>query len=167
MNELQKFRQTAHARNLCAEYSAKWDACASNKNLADLGLEVNGIYYLCASVANRWGMTTEYLSERFKHFINGSYVKKNDGYSAEFYCRYEGNIQVRTTVLGVVECNAHITIPRNHICEICLAGECDIELSGEGQAVLVIYGDRRMYKVIDNTQKGCKRIFKQKEDEHE
>lgn len=167
MNELEQFRENARQRDLCAEYSAKWDACKSNKKLVDLGLDVKGVDYLCASVANKWGMTPEYLAMRFKAFINGRYVSEQKGYDTELYCCYKGNIEARTTILTVIESDTCIVIPQNHICEIYLAGKCDIELTGEGQAVLVIYGDRQMYRIIDNTQNGCKRIFKQKEDEHE
>jgi len=136
MNELEQFRENARMRDLCAEYSEKWDACQSNKQLFDFCMDSNGMPYLCRSIIEKWGLTPEYIASRFKAFINGRYVSEQNGYDTEVYCLYNGEMIARTTLLAIIGCNITITVPEYHVCKIHIV---DSKVRIEGAGVCHVY----------------------------
>lgn len=165
MIDIKQFRENATKENLCNEYVQKWDACGSRKQYIDLALSSKGVDYLCNSIAKGWGVSPQYICDNFHAFINGSYVSEQNGYDSEMYCRYKGVITVRTTVLIILESNIDVVVPDLHICNIYVAGKCNINVKGKGQCVLICYGDDIVTNIANTVR--CKRINKKDRDRYD
>lgn len=167
MNELDNFKSEAIAQNLCAEYTEKWGSCASNKQYIDMGLGIKGIDYICDAIAKGWGMTPEYIAERFKAFINGKYTSQQKGYTSAMYCLFNGGVVASTTALCVISSNIVISVPEGDVVQVYMTGKCKCTIEGGGRAILVMYGTEDNYEIIDRTMRGCKRIVKNERDKYE
>lgn len=139
--DLKKYRENARIHNLCSEYSNIWDKCKSDKQLMDMALGSKGLDYLCDTIAKGWGISPDVLCSRFKGFINGRYVASLNGYNSKLYCRYNGEIEADTTIMGVIESDVTINVPFPKLCDVYVTGKCHIDVSGEGSMVLVCYGN--------------------------
>lgn len=166
MVSLDDYRKKANENHLCAEYAGKWDGCKSNKQLMDLAVSAKGADYLCDTIAKGWGISPDYLCERFINFINGNYISKQNGYTSKLYCRFTGRINADTTLLVLIDSDANVILPKNSICEIYCTGKCNIEILGAGRAVFVCYGNPNDIKIIDKEGK-TKRINKKERDSHD
>lgn len=140
MIDLTKFRENADEHGICEEYSERWAECVSKKQLIDLALDVNGTIYLCNALAKGWGLSPEFIEDKFAPFINGRYTCDNGKYSAQMFCNYGGTVNVTTTLLTLINSEVKVYVSRSQICEIHAVGCKNITLYGEGKAVLVIYG---------------------------
>lgn len=166
MIDLNEFRENARKKNLCAEYAQKWDSCRSKKQLMDMALGAKGVDYICDFIAKGIGISPESISKDFKDFINGNYTADLGGYTSKMFCQYKGEIKATTTILTLVDCEACVGVPENHICEIYLTGKCNITMYGEGEASLVCYGKPEDIKVDGGCQY-MKRIQKKERDKYE
>lgn len=164
MIDLDKYRENAEKENLCADYARIWDSCGSLKQYMDMALSTKGVDYLCDSIAKGWGISPEHLSDRFSRFINGRYISKQKGYDSELYCRYEGSIAVRTTVLTLIDCQCNIYLPLKNICEIYVTGKTDIYIKGSGRCVFICYGKEGDINIIADNGVKMKRINKKNRD---
>ena len=160
MIDLTKFRENADERGICGEYSEKWADCVSKKQLMDLALDVNGTIYLCNAIANGWGLSPEFIEDKFAPFINGKYDNDKNGYTAQLYCGYNGEITKQTTLLTLINCDARVCIPRNHICEINAVCNTKIRLYGGGKVKLVAYGEEKEVEVVVEDDTQCRRTQK-------
>lgn len=142
MINLDKFRQNAAKESLCSEYTGLWDGCKSNKDFIDLAISSKGADYLCDAIAKGWGISPEEIAERFKYFTNGKYVRSKDGYSSELYCIAKQKITAKNTIYVSVDSVLDIEVPEFHICTIYATGKSELNMSGKGDAILVIYGDK-------------------------
>lgn len=165
MIDIKTFRENATKENLCSEYVQKWDACGSHKQYVDLALSSKGVDYLCDSIAKGWGVSPQYVIEKFDNFINGKYVSQQEGYTSELFCLYNGDITARTTVITAIESNITITVPEYHICNIYISGKSTVNVRGKGQCVLICYGSQ-IETTYDETIKH-KRINKKERDKYE
>lgn len=159
IDPLEQFKNNAEQHGICGDYHNRWDRCCSNKQLIDLALCSEGLEYLCISIANGWGLSPNYISERFKFFINNAYISEQKGYSTKLFCQYFGNIIADTTAICVIDSNANIYIPKNHICKIYLSGVSEVVISGEGQGLVACFGEEEKIAVTDKTIKGCKFFY--------
>lgn len=126
-------KRGALENGLCGEYTAKWDKAQSKRDLADIGLDINGMRFVSATSAkNTWGLSPKYITENFSDFINGKYIRKKDGYTSEVYVQYHGDITVRSTAIMIIQCDCEVFIPRNHIAEIYVTCESHIQIHAEG-----------------------------------
>ena len=166
MVDLKQYRENAAANNLCAEYTKIWDSCKSNKQLIDMALGAKGADYLCDTIAKGWGISPDYIYERFENFINGKYVSAQNGYTSKLYCRFMGDITADTTLLILIDSDANITLPNNGMCEIYCTGKCNIEVFGKGRAVFVCYGNPDDIEVTGGESK-TKRINKKERDRYD
>lgn len=166
MIDLNEFRENARKKDLCAEYSKLWDRCKSRKQLIDLALSSKGLDYLCCSVTQGWGISSDLIYKDFARFINGMYVSEQKGYTSCLFCQMAGSLVAYTTVLGIIDCDMSIEVPKNHLVEIYCGGKCKIELSGEGECVVINYGDPSN-TIIEGSCFKFKRIDKEDMDKHE
>lgn len=165
MIDLQKYRENAKLENLCDEYTEKWDSCRSHKQYIDMALSTKGLDYLCDSIAKGWGISPEYIQERFSSFINGRYNSEQKGYNSKLYCLYDGVVKADTTIFGLIDCNVDVHIGDFHICEIYVTGKCNINVVGNGRAVFVCYGNPEDINIQGMT-KNTKRINKKNRDNY-
>ena len=142
MKTLQAFREAAKSRNLCDKYSELWDGCNTKKQLFDLATDSNGIPYICESMVEGWGVTPEFISGKFKTFINGRYISKHNGYTSVMYVEkfFIEPIVANTTNLIVIACEGVIEVPENTVCNIFIV-ESDVVVRGTGVCYVKTYGE--------------------------
>ena len=163
MIDLEQYRVNASLHKMCSEYYGKWDSCHSNKQIMDMALGVKAVDFLCDSIAKGWGLSPEYISERFKNFINGKYTSEQNGYTSKMYCKHTGNIKADTTLICLIDSDVVLDIPNASICEVYCTGKCKITIFGEGRAAFVCYGNP--YDIVITGSCGnMKRIDKKEAD---
>lgn len=120
---------------LCNEYSNKVSSALSKKQLVDIGLDANGIHYLCEMRQNGYPLDYNVLLNEFKHFINGKYIftsKPNAAgvsYTCELYCRYNNReLNVRTTCVSLLDCATTICIKPYDCVSVHLDENCDVKI---------------------------------------
>ena len=145
MKMLQAFREAAKSRNLCDKYSELWDGCKSKKQLFDLATDSNGIPYICKSMVEGWGVTPEFISEKFKTFVNGRYISQHNGYTSAMYVEkfFIEPLLVSTTNVIVIACEGVIEVPENTICNIFIV-DSDVVVSGTGVCYVKAYGENTL-----------------------
>lgn len=94
------------------------------------------------------------------------YVSQQDGYDSSLFCNMFGNVLAETTIVGFVDCNVRVEIPKNSIVEIYCAGKCDMEIVGEGECVVISYGNPKNTSVKSSC-KNMKRIKKKDRDRYD
>ena len=142
MKMLQAFREAAKSRNLCDKYSEMWDNCKSKKQLFDLATDSNGIPYICEAMVEGWGVTPDFISEKFKTFVNGRYISQHNGYTSAMYVEkfFIEPLVVKTTNLVVIACEGVIEVPENTVCNLFVV-ESDVSVIGNGVCYVKAYGD--------------------------
>ena len=162
---LEEYRENARKNNLCQEYTDIWDSCKNNKQVFDMAVGAKGVDYLCDTIAKGWGISPSVISERFRPFINGRYISKQNGYTSSMYCEYKGEFTASTEVLAIIKSDVVISIPKNMICEIYTVGVCKIKLTGEGRCVVISYGDEND-ALVESSCSNMKRIYKKERDHY-
>lgn len=163
MIDLEQYRVNASLHKMCDEYYDRWDSCRSNKQIMDMALGVKAVDFLCDSIAKGWGISSEYISDRFKSFINGKYVSKQKGYTSKMYCKFDGDITADTTIVTLIDSVVVLNVPNTSICEVYCTGKCKITVYGEGRAAFVCYGHPGDIVIAGNCA-NMKRINKKEAD---
>lgn len=148
MIDLKKFRENSIARGLCQGYTDMWDDDKSKRQLFELACDPNSVKFMAKSLSEGWGLSPEYIADKFRHYINGKYIceyknGKGNGYESAMLCMYnEKEFIVNTTLLCVLSSNTTLEISPRHICEIHVAGESNlhIEMGENSQCYIYIYG---------------------------
>ena len=146
--QMQNFLRNAKRLGLCEEYTDKWTAAKSKKQLLDVALDANGLSFVANAVAKGY-LSAEYICEAFAPFNNGKYVRDKDGYTSAMYVsdgkeNCVADITAKTTTLLVVDFIGTIFIPKNRICEIHIVNsKCYVK--GEGKGNVYTYGDVEIY----------------------
>ena len=140
MIDLEQYRVNASLHKMCSEYYGKWNSCHSNKQIMDMALGVKAVDFLCDSIAKGWGLSPEYISERFKNFINGKYTSEQKGYTSKMYCEFHGDVKTDTTIVTLIDCDVELQAPNWSICEVYCTGKCKVNVSGPGRVAFVCYG---------------------------
>lgn len=142
MKRLKAFREAAKSRNLCDKYSELWDNCTTKKQLIDLATDSNGIPYICEAMVEGWGITPEFISEKFKTFVNGRYISQHTGYTSELYVEkfFIEPLVARTTNLVIMGCEGVVHIPNGIVCNLFIVNS-NISVTGSGICYVQTYGD--------------------------
>ena len=146
MKMLQAFRDAAKSRNLCEKYSEMWDNCKSKKQLFDLATDSNGIPYICEAMVEGWGVTPDFISEKFKTFINGRYISQHNGYTSAMYVEkfFIEPLVVSTTNVIVMACEGVIEIPENIVCNLFIVNS-NVVIRGLGECYVKKYGINKIF----------------------
>lgn len=162
---VRKFRENAEKHGVCKEYAARWDGCMNKKQLIDLALTSQGMDYMCDAIAKGWGVSKEVLSENFARYINGKYIHDDDeGYTSEMYCEYGGIAFARSSAVVFVNCLCEVETEKDSITRVYATGECDLRFVGEGEVILVAYGEKNDITATKDKSVKMKRIQKRKAD---
>lgn len=137
----------AGSHGLCGEYGELWNAAEDKEQLMLMALSANGLQFLAESFANTWGLTTEYAVKTFGQYMNGQYLCKQNGYTTEMYCSFEGEITARATATLVVASNATIKTPRGRAVQIHLSGKNNVVIDCDGSCRLYVYGNDNTVKM--------------------
>lgn len=139
MKEVEKFKAEAKKRNLCGQYTQKWDDCRSKKQLFDLAMDSNGIPYICQSMVDGWGLQVDFLRTKFKFFINGRYKSEQKGYTSMMFVGVVDNISADSTNVVVIASNCSVITKKNQIINLfCVNSRIDVY--GEGEVHVYEYG---------------------------
>ena len=166
MIDLETYKKIAVFMNLCEEYTEKWNGCNTKKKLVDMALGSKGMDYLCASIAQGWGLSPKYIVENFEPYINGKYISNQKGYTSKMFCCHLGNVSADTTAIVLIDSDVVLNVPQNALCEVYATGNSSIELKGEGKAVFICYGNPDDIKIMGD-EKNYKRINKKDRDYYE
>jgi hypothetical protein len=135
MIDMETFIRNAKMLGLCDTYSGKVAGAKSKRQLLDIALDANGMPYMCDSIAAGWGLTKEYIQEEFEPFLNGRYVRREDGYTSAVYCD-ENSVHISTTAALVLFSHGEITTDR--ICEIHVANS-NVTIKSDHLCVVYLY----------------------------
>ena len=170
MIDLRQFKENAIARNLCDKYAEMWTDNKSKRQLFEIACDTNGAEYMAESLSEGWGLSTEFIEEKFKSYINGKYIckyknSKGNGYDSAMLCKYnESQFEVNTTLLCVLDSETDLHIADNHFCRIYVAGKSYIHivLGDESGCEIIAYGGEPMITgdVSDKKSVRIKRIMK-------
>jgi len=153
-DELLNMKRNALMLGLCGEYRSKWDGAGSDRDLMDIALDVNGVEFICEGVTDGWGLTPEYIRNRFGGYVNGRYVRSKDGYTSEMLCCFdESEFRQRSTITTIIACNTEVIVPRCCISKIYVCGGSKLTLLCDGICELYVYGRDNEIKIH-----GCGRV---------
>lgn len=152
MIDLKQFKNNAIAKGLCENYTDMWADNKSKKQLFELACDSNAIEYMAKSLSEGWGLSPDFISDKFKAYINGKYIceyknAKGNGYTSAMLCQYSKELfLVNTTLLCVLECETTLDIAPFHVCKIYIAGNSiiDIKIPESSQAYIYVYGGEPM-----------------------
>ena len=145
---------------LCGDYTDRVNSAFSKKQIADIGLDANGISYVCRMAQKGYPLPYETLLKEFKSFINGKYVyesKPNDRgytYKTEMYVCYDGFIDVRTTALALLGSKARLNLREFAVTDVHVDENCDIEIECplSSRCRVYLYGDAKV-NILNNSEK--------------
>lgn len=149
---------------LCEDYSSRIAKAKSKRQLVDLGLDANGISYLCEMQQKGCPLPYETILSEFKNFINGNYIfesEPNDNgatYTCELYCCYssDDHVDVRTTAITFLGCVARIILNPNSVSKIYLDTNCKVEIicPPSAKSQVYLYGDAqaRVVGCLENVE---------------
>ncbi len=134
-NSILELKRKALAMGLCGDYKGRLDKSTTTKDVMDIALDINGVDFLCSSIASGWGLSEDFIRRNFAEYINGNYVAtvgKSEPYTSEMYVGHTGEIVARTTLLVVLYSDAVIHVPINHACKIFSAGNTRVDIECDG-----------------------------------
>lgn len=152
-NSVLEFKRKAYLTGgVCDRYKELWDNAKTNKDLVDMMMTIQGADFICASVANKWGMSGDDLLLNLYDFANGNYTRRCRGYDSELYLSYDGKIVVKSTLYIVLNSeDVEIYIPRYRATNIYIAGCKNVRINCDGVAYIVNYGDCNINVVRGNS----------------
>lgn len=142
-NSILELKQKAFRMGICDRYRKEWEQVTNRKELADMMLSIQGADFVCASVAGGWGVTKETMMLTLFDFANGNYIRKRDGYETELYMGADNRrVDVRSTLYIVLfSDNMEIYVPKGKAVNIYVAGCRNVDVTCDGVAYIVNYGD--------------------------
>lgn len=143
MNEIEGFKREVISHGMmCEKYGKIWEESQSRKQIFDMGVSTQGSATLCKALSEGWGVTPEYITQKYKHYINDNYISEQDGYKAKMYCSFEGTMLADVTHNVIINSKGTIKLAPNMVCEIKLVNSnCHIEANGFGDCVVIKYGE--------------------------
>lgn len=173
MIDLKNFKENAIARGLCQEYTSMWNDEKSKRQLFELACDSNSVSYMTKALFEGWGLSPEYIADKFKSYINGKYIckyknDKDNGYTSTMLCKYEEeSFFVDTTLLCILESCTTIKIKPYHICKIYISGDSkiNVELGENSRCYIYIYGGETLLTGdIINNRVSIERIMEKEKD---
>lgn len=141
MIDLLQFKRNAKSRDLCRLYTDMWNSCKSNEDLVRMASDSNGALYMCESITEKWGLSSEYIKENFKEFCHGEPIKQR-GYNSCMLCGYIGTYTNSNTIVLVIDSKCDIILDTK-VCEIFVCENSDVNIinNNDNQAIVHLYGN--------------------------
>lgn len=144
MDEMFLFYKNSLLNNLCNEYSTEWNSNKLNKEgLFNLSMRQQSLPYMATSTFSGWGLSIDYIYNEFNDYINGKYIAKNcddiKGYTYERYCKYDKNIDIRTDITDIMNCNSIVSIELTKCPVLYINNNSNIKIHCNGFNSLRIY----------------------------
>jgi len=154
MNLEEWIRQITDSGNLCDTYIGKVSASKSNRQLFDVVLSGDGIYYLPKMTEMGFPLDYSVLTSRFMPYLNNRYTGRyasasGDEYTSSLYCLYSGEIVAQTTQICLLGCDISITINEGDLVRIYADRNTSLSIScvGNGQCIVVLYGNAKLKNI--------------------
>lgn len=148
MIDLTQFRNNAIARGLCSGYTDKWGDEKGKRELFELACDANAVSFMAKSLSEGWGLSPEFISDKFKAYINGKYICKyrngrGNGYTSAMLCEFkENSFEVNTTLLSVLSTKTTLNIKPYHVCHIhACKSDLVIHMGDNSRCYVTVYGD--------------------------
>lgn len=106
---------------VCADYTDRIKDAKSKKDLFDFACEIGGAKFLMSMQNKGCGLSMDTIKEEFKNFINGKCKpvlksrNSDDTYTSSFYCDYNEDIEVDTTVTVLLGCCSKIKVKDGNV----------------------------------------------------
>lgn len=131
---------------LCEKYKNRISSALSKKQLADIGLDANGIHFICEMRQNGYPLDYEALLNEFKPFINGKYIftsqpnENGTTYTCELYCKYnEPELTIRTTCASLLSCNTTIIVKPYDCVSVHIDDSCNVKIKCHHSSTCRVY----------------------------
>lgn len=148
MEEFERFREEAGKHEVCSMYGRRWDACVSKRQLFDLACEVQASEYLAKAVSEGWGVSAEYIADKFAGYVNGRYVAElktmvGNGYTSAIYAYYNGDVDMDLSMCTFLGCDVRVRVAENSVCRIITDKDTRIEVyvPASSYALVATYSD--------------------------
>lgn len=149
--EIERFRNEALKRNLCNEYSLRWNQMKTKHDLLHFSLDPKSISYVALSTHEGWGLSIDFISKEFSKYINGK------GYSDEsaLFCQAEGLHDIRHIENNIMNTAGRFIVQKTKcpILHINNNSDIDIECKGMNTVKLYLYDTSKVNIIIDNSCK--------------
>lgn len=133
-------KRKAVRMNLCKEYHDKWDKAESMQQLIDIGLDANGIEYMAGTCNTNAGLSSAFMLKNFADFINGAYISRQKGYTAEMFVEQNETLTVNADIALLIGCNGGIEIKKNRCAKIYTDKKCkNVAVSAQKHSLVEIY----------------------------
>lgn len=162
MIDLKQFKNNAISRGLCSGYTDKWSDEKSKKELFELACDANSVSYMAESISEGWGLSPEFISEKFKAYINGKYIcmyknDKGNGYTSLMLCDFrEDSFNITTTLACILSSKTTLNIKPFHICRLYVSGNSEITINlGENSICFIyVYGNSVIHSCKEDVLEG-------------
>lgn len=107
--------------SVCKEYADRIRDAKSKKDFFYFACEVEGAKFLTKQLWLRKDLSLETIAKEFKNFINGKCKpvlksrSSDDTYTSSFYCDYDEDIEVDTTVTVLLGCCSKIKVKDGNV----------------------------------------------------
>lgn len=123
---------------VCKAFADKVENVGSKKQLMDVALSVAALPWICENIC-KGNITPEEIAYSFSSFINGRYVRREDGYTSAIFCNPDTEeIVVNTTAVLIIGFYGRVVVPKNHVCEVHLC-KSNVRFRGKGHIELYAY----------------------------
>lgn len=139
---VEQMRRSGH---ICGDYCRRLEYVTNRKELFRVLCDANGGRWLFDLDAKKVVLPVEDFVKEYASAINGQQVVDYDGYTSTFYVRYNGDIQVSTTLVYCLECKTKIFVPANKWPTVILSSvsTADIALSPSARINIELYGNAK------------------------
>ena len=171
MDSLMEYYKNACIGDICSEYKALWRGCGQdNEKLIRLALNQQSQPHMMHYSYMGKGLTKEYITERFKDYINGRRTLENcdmvSGYTYQLFVDYNGIVDVTSDVTTFMYCDDVTLVVPITKCPVIYCGcKTKMHIVANGYNTLKIYLFDESTVTIDDTDNDSKvTVFRYSDD---
>lgn len=134
--------------NICLQYYDKIKKAKTKKRIVDIAIDSNGCSFLCDMESKNMLIPYSHITSIFSSFINGNYTSfhgdKDRGYTSSIYCCYQGDIDVKSSLVTLLGCKANVYVKENSVVQIYADRNCEISVGcpSSSKAIVHYWGNR-------------------------
>lgn len=120
---------------ICEKELNNLSAAYSKKQIMDVVLHPDGLYYICEIGERGFRLPYETITKEFNSYINGKYEKVSVGkngieFTTSLYCCYSESDEliIDSTMTALLGCNTKLMVQENQAVAIILDTNCDVSI---------------------------------------
>ena len=140
------FYRNSLARNLCKEYSREFkNDLDDNDKLFSLCLRQQSIPFFATACYQKWGLSADFLKDKFKDYINGKHTAKDcdgvNGYTYQLWCDSGtgGTINISCDITHIMNNICDIVVPKTKCPVVYVSNRSSIKLISKGYNSVRVY----------------------------